>query len=356
MVPDSYDYLVRAKALADERRPTEAREAVGWALAHAGSDDTEVLILAGIVLLVLGDAHAALSVALRAAEAEPDGWEPQALAADAYGMLERTPDAVAAARRAVALAPGEAEAQVALWRALAGSGRRGRRAELDAVARRAVELGADPARFRKPFLWLKVIPPLASAALVCLFDDWSLAAVLAVGAVLATGLWVAQARRSGTSASGRVLSMRSLARAEIAADPSRAGVAANHCTALLPLLPFVTTGLAAADGADGDPWSTWSVGFAAGGAVVVLLAGARAVSWWYGEAFLRGDLLPSRVAALQLGAVAALVGGALALSLAGTVRTGWWLALFLAHVGWFFAGSAVAVDLDVRDRRRRIPG
>jgi hypothetical protein len=355
---DSYEYLVRAKALADVRRAAEAREAVDWALAHAEGDDVDVLVLAGVILLMLGDAHAALSVALRAVQAEPDAWEPQVLIADASRFLERIPDAVAAGRRAVALAPDEAEAQVALWRALAevrtftGVPRQ-TRAELAATARRAEELGADPEQFTKPRLWLKLIPFLAAFGLIRFTAGWTLVAVLAIGALLGAALWLLQARRSGATASGRVQSMRALARTELAHDPAKSRTAVLNITGFLPALPFAATAFPCAAGSDGDPWSTWSVTFAAGGAVVVLLLAARAVRWWYGEEFFRNDLLPSRVTVLHLGAVTLLVGGTLAFSLTGTTSTGWWLALVIGHFLWFFAGLGLSVGLLARDQRRR---
>lgn len=355
---DSYEYLVRAKALADDRRAAEAREAVDWALAHAEGDDVDVLVLAGVILLILGDAHAALSVALRAAQAEPDGWEPQVLIADASRFLERIPDAVAAGRRAVALAPDEPEAQIALWRALAEFRTiRGVpkqiRAELAATARRAEELGVDPEQFTKPSLWLKLIPFAVAFGLIRLASGWALAAVLVIGALLGAALWLLQAHRSGATASGRVQSMRALSRTEIAHDPAKSRTAVINITACLPLLPFVATAFPCAAASDGDPWSTWSVTFAVGGAVVVLLLAARAVRWWYGEEFLRRELVPSRPAALHLGAVALLLGGTLALSLAGTTSTDWWLALVIGHFLWLFTGLGLSVGLLARDQRRR---
>lgn len=349
--PDSYGYLVRAKALADERRPAEAREALDWALAHAEGDDVDVLILAGVILLMLGDAHAALSVGLRAGES----WEAQVLVADACRFLERIPDAVAAARRAVALAPDEPEAHVALWHALAqyrtfaGVPER-TRAELAATALRAEELGADPGQFTKPRIWLRFLPVVVALVVVLTLDGPVLVAVLAGGALLAAGLWLLQTRRSGATASGRVQSMRALARAELARDPGKARLAVLNLSAPLPVLPFAATAFPCAAGADGDPWSTWAVFCAAGSAALAVLLAARAVRWWYGDAFLRRELLPSRVVALHLAAAALLVGGTLALSLAGTTSPAWWKALFIGHFLWFFAGLGISVRLLARKR------
>src|SRR4051812_14141612 len=73
----SAGYLLRAWVLTQERRPAQAREAVDWALALAGPAETaDVFVLAGVVLLSLDEPHAALTVALRASGADPDGWEP----------------------------------------------------------------------------------------------------------------------------------------------------------------------------------------------------------------------------------------------------------------------------------------
>ncbi|MEU4093964.1 hypothetical protein [Streptomyces sp. NPDC026673] len=349
----SFGYLVRARVFAYERRADRAREAVDWALAHAEPGDPDAPLLAGLVLLILGDAHAALGLGLRVAAADPREWRAQVLVADACRMLSRRAEAVAAARRAVLIAPREAEAQVALARALDLSARPAARAERRAVAARAVELGASPADVAGRRRWPRLVPALLVVPLVLFADLWVLTGGIAVLAALAGGLWLVQARRSGSSGRGRLQTVRALARAELNGDPARARAAALTAGAFLPVLPFAATGLAAASAADGTPWPLPAVLGVAAGAVVVLLAAARAVRWWYGDAFLQRDFLPSRHAVLQLTALVALIGTAVALSVAQATSTALWSAVTAAHVLWFAVGMLIPFLALNRARRAR---
>ncbi|MDX3096134.1 hypothetical protein PV417_16505 [Streptomyces sp. ME19-03-3] len=327
----SFGYLVRARVFAYERRADRAREAVDWALAHAEPGDLDPPLLSGLVLLMLGDAHAALGLGLRVAAADPREWRAQVLVADSCRMLSRRPEAVTAARRAVLIAPREAEAHVALARALDLSLRPAGRAERRTAVTRALELGAEPADVARRRRWPRAVPALPAAALVLLADPL----------VLAGWLWLLQARRSGSTGRGRLQTVRAVTRAELEEDPARVRAAALTTAAWLAVLPFAVTGLAAAAAADGAPWPLPAVLGAAAGAVVVLLAAARAVRWWYGDTFLRRDVLPSRHTVLQLAAAAALVGTVVALSVAQTTSRAVWSGLTAAHVLWSVVGLLI---------------
>lgn len=350
----SFGYLVRARVFAYERRADRAREAVDWALAHAERGDPDPPLLAGLVLLMLGDAHAALGLGLRVAAADPREWRAQVLVADACRMLSRRPEAVAAARRAVLIAPREAEAHVALARALDLSLRPAARAERRTVVTRALELGAPPADVAGRRRWPRAVPALLVVPLVLFADPWVLAGGLAVLTALAGALWLLQARRSGSTGRGRLQTVRALARAELSRDPARGRAVALTTGAFLPVLPFAATGLAAASAADGNPWPLPAVLGVAAGAVVVLLAAARAVRWWYGDAFLQRDFLPSRHAVLQLAAVVALVGTTVALSVARAGSTAVWSVVTVAHVLWCVVG--MLIPLLALNRARRTAG
>ncbi|WP_431959632.1 hypothetical protein [Actinacidiphila sp. bgisy160] len=346
----SFGYLVRARVFAYERRADRAREAVDWALAHAEPGDPDPPLLAGLVLLMLGDAHAALGLGLRVA-ADPREWRARVLVADSCRMLSRGPEAVAAARQAVLIAPREAEAHVALARALDLSLRPAARAERRAVVARAMELGAAPADVAGRRQWPRAAPALLVAALVLFADPPVLAGGVAVLVALAGWLWLLQARRSGSSGRGRLQTVRALARAELNGDPARARAVALTAGACLPVLPFAATGLVAASAADGAPWPLPAVLGVAAGAVVVLLAAARAVRWWYGDTFLQRDFLPSRHTVLQLTAVVALIGTAVALSAAQATSTALWSAVAVAHVLWFVVGMLIPFRALNRARR-----
>ncbi|WP_405766931.1 hypothetical protein OG539_18060 [Actinacidiphila glaucinigra] len=347
----SFGYLVRARVFAYERRADRAREAVDWALAHAERGDPDPPLLAGLVLLMLGDAHAALGLGLRVAAADPREWRAQVLVADACRMLSRGPEAVAAARRAVLIAPREAEAQVALARALDLSIRPAARAERRTVVARALELGAAPADVAGRRRWPRVVPVLLVAALVLSASPKVLAGGVGVLAALAGALWLLQARRSGSTGRGRLQTVRALARAELNGDPARARAAALTVAAHLAVLPIAATGLAAAAAADGTPWPLPAVLGVAAGAVVVLVGAARAVRWWYGDAFLRRDFLPSRHAVLQLTAVVALIGTVVALSVAQATSTALWSAVTVSHLLWCVVGGLIPVLALYRARR-----
>jgi hypothetical protein len=347
----SFGYLVRARIFAYERRADRAREAVDWALAHAEPGDPDAPLLAGLVLQMLGDAHAALGLGLGVAAADPRDWRAQVLIADSCRMLSRGPDALAAARRAVLIAPREAEAQVALARALDLSARPAARAERRTVVARALELGASPADVAGRRRWPRLVPVLLVGPLVLFAGRWTLAVALAVLVALAGWLWLLQARRSGSTGRGRLQTVRALARAELTGDPARTRAAVLTAGAFLPALPFAATGLAGAAAADGSPWPLPAVLGAAAAAVAVLLAGARAVRWWYGDAFLRRDFLPSRHAVVQLTAVAGLIGTTLALSVAHATSPVLWGVVTAAHLLWCVAGLLVTAVLLGRVRR-----
>ncbi|MDX2849737.1 hypothetical protein PV342_14970 [Streptomyces sp. PA03-3a] len=350
----SFGYLVRARVFAYEQRADRAREAVDWALAHAEPGDPDPPLLAGLVLLMLGDAHAALGLGRRVVAADPREWRAQVLVADSCRMLSRRPEAVAAARRAVLIAPREAEAQVALARALDLSFRPAARAERRTVVARALTLGASPGDVAGRRRWPRVVPALLVAVLVLVADPWVLAGGMAVLTVLAGALWLLQARRSGSTGRGRLQTVRALARAELNGDPVRARAVALTAGAWLPVLPFAATGLAAASAADGTPWPLPAVLGVAAAAVAVLLAAASAVRWWYGDAFLQRDFLPSRHAVLQLTAVVGLVGTVVALYAAGTASTALWSAVTVAHVLWCVVG--VLIPALALNRARRAAG
>jgi hypothetical protein len=363
----SAGYLLRAWVLTQERRPVEAREAVDWALALAGPGETaDVFVLAGVVLLSLDEAHAALTVALRAAGADPDGWEPPVLLSDVYRRLGRLPDAVAAARRAVAVAPREAEAQVALARSLSASrgllGRmpRRHRAEHGAAVERALKLGADPAQLVAPrggvllggiglaVFWGVQLYRIESGG------TWQLiaaGAVLAATFVLIAFVVKAGAKRSGISARTRLRGIRATTRTEMVGDDWLWRVAAVQLAAVLPLPVLLTTGLAADRGwRTGGVWPVWAVAplAAAGlGAVAGLLAGAR---WWYGDLYTRRMLRYAWLVRLQLAVVALLAGGTLALAACGhrSVSGHAWAALTVAHVAWTMGGGLAALLLTTR--------
>ncbi|WP_141726406.1 tetratricopeptide repeat protein, partial [Actinacidiphila rubida] len=350
----SAGYLLRAWVLTQERRPVAAREAVDWALAHAGPGEAaDVFVLAGVVLLSLDEAHAALTVALRASGADPDGWEPSVLLSDVYRRLGRQPDAVAAARRAVAAAPHEAEAQVALARSLSsGRGLTGRiprrhRAEHAAVVRRALELGADPAQLTAPrggmviggiglaLFWATQLYRIETGG------TWQLiagGAVIAVTLVIIALVARAGTRRSGVTLRARLRGIRATTRTEMAGDTWLWRISAVHVSASLPLPVLLTTGLVADRGWHGQHWPLWAASLATLtglGAVLLLVA---AVPWWYGGALARRIVQYGGLFRLHLCAAAALSGGTLALATRGDATRGQWAALAVAHLAWTVGG------------------
>ncbi|MFI1095103.1 hypothetical protein [Streptomyces sp. NPDC020917] len=365
----SAGYLLRAWVLTQERRPAQAREAVDWALAHAGpAEAADVFVLAGVVLLSLDEAHAALTVALRAYGADPDGWEPSVLLSDVYRRLGRLPDAVAAARRAVAAAPREPEAQVALARSLsAGRGLTGRiprrhRAEHAEVARRALALGADPGQLTAPrggmviggvglaLFWATQFYRIETGG------TWQLiagGAVVAVTFVIIALVVRAGTRRSGVTARARLRSIRATTRTEMAGDSWLWRISAVHVSASLPLPVLLTTGLVADRGWHGRTWPLWAdVPIALTGLLGVLLL-VSAVPWWYGAALARRILHYNGLVRLHLAAAAALAGGTLALAARGDASHGEWAFLAVGHLVWTVGGWAAALLMAGRLQSRR---
>jgi hypothetical protein len=367
----SAGYLLRAWVLAQEQRPADAREAVDWALAIASPVEAgDVFVLAGVVLLSLDEAHAALTVALRATGADPDGWEPSVLLSDVYRRLGRVTDAVAAARRAVALAPREAEAQVALARSLsAGRGVFGRiprrnRAEHRAAAERALALGAAPGQ---------LVVPRGGAVLggvglavflgVQLYrietgGTWELVAAAIVFSVtfgLIAALVTMSARRTGVSARTRLRGIRATTRTEMVGDDWLWRIAAVHVVALLPLPALLTTGLVADRAWHGHSWPLWAAALLAAAGLAVVSAILLGVPWWYGGMFAHRILRYAGLVRLQLTVVGLLVGGTLALAVRGRVSAGTWASVAVAHVVWtvggWLAASVLSARLQVMRRR-----
>ncbi len=367
----SAGYLLRAWVLAQERRPAEAREAVDWALALAGpAEAADVFVLAGVVLLSLDEVHDALIVAVRAGGADPDGWEPAVLLSDVYRRLGRVPDAVAAARRAVELAPREAEAQVALARSLsAGRGMLGRlprrlRAEHRGAVERSLLLGADPGQLQAPragiltggvavaVLWAIQLYRIETG------DDWQFVAagaVVAVTALLLVVLVRVHSRRTGTGAVARMRGIRATVRTELAADLVTGNrlwrLRAAHVGAVIPVAPLLTTGLVADRAWRRELWPLWAavpVTVAGAAGVAVAVAG---VHWWYGPEFTRRAFLFSWFGRLQIVVPALLLGASLAGAVAGSASRATWRDLAIAHAGWLAATWAVAGTASLQARR-----
>ncbi|MFG1805867.1 hypothetical protein [Streptomyces sp. NPDC049040] len=365
----SAGYLLRAWVLAQEKRGPEAREAVDWALALAGPGEAaDVFVLAGVVLLSLDEVHDALIVALRATGTDPDGWEPAVLLSDVYRRLGRAPDAVAAARRAVDIAPQEAEAQVALARSLS-SGRsvlgripRRLRAEHRMAVERSLMLGADPGQLQAPragvvtgglavgLLWAIQLYRLETG------DNWQFIAagvVLLVTAVLLTVVVRVHSRRTGTGARARLRGIRATVRMELAADDRLWQIRAAHVGAAIPMAPLLTTGLIADRAWRREMWPLWA-------AVPVTVAGAAGVAlavvgvhWWYGAEFTRRVFAFSWFGRLQLVVPALLLGATLAAAVAGSAARSTWRDLALAHAGWLLATWAAAGVFSTRARAMR---
>jgi hypothetical protein len=354
----SAGYLLRAWVLAQEQRPAQAREAVDWALAIASPAEAgDVFVLAGVVLLSLDEAHAALTVALRATGADPDGWEPAVLLSDVYRRLGRVPDAIAAARRAVLAAPREAEAQIALARSLsAGRGVLGRiprrnRAEHRAAAERALALGAAPGQLVVPrggavfggvglavFLGVQLYRIETGGT-------WELvAAGIVFGATFGLiGVLAAMGtRRSGVSARSRLRSVRATTRTELVGDSWLWRIAAVHVATLLPLPALLTSGLVADRAWHGSPWPLWSAALLCAVGLAAVCGLLLAVPWWYGEMFAGRILRYGGLVRLQLTATGLLIGGTLAMSLRGRGTSDTWAPIALAHLFWTVGGWLVA--------------
>ncbi|MEU6853650.1 hypothetical protein ABZ901_27455 [Actinacidiphila alni] len=365
----SAGYLLRAWILAQEKRRPQAREAVDWALALAGpAEAADVFVLAGVVLLSLDEPHAALTVALRATGADPDGWEPSVLLSDVYRRLGRVPDAVAAARRAVALAPQEAEAQVALARSLtSGRGLLGRvpgryRAEHQGAVERALMLGADPSQLSAPrggaLAGTVAVVLLLGVQLfrIATGDVWQVIATAAGAAAmvaLAVILISVSGRRSGTPLPARLLGIRATVRTELAADPWLRRIREINAAAVLPLVPLVTTVLPCDKERQRAPWPLWAVCAVAAAGVAAVLVVILAVRWWYGGLFAERAFLRTWNGLLQLGAVLALLAATVGLAAAPRVPHAAWQTLTLAHLAWLLAGTALTVTMSARAHRER---
>ncbi|MBW5485172.1 tetratricopeptide repeat protein [Streptomyces bambusae] len=134
----------RAELFHDLGRYPQAAELAARHLAGQ-PDDTRALILLARCQRSMGDLNAALATVEEALRLEPDDAYPWMVRADTLSKLGRLQEAVAAARRAVELAPLFWGSHHALAVVLERSGNRALRTDAYAVARHATSLAPEEA-------------------------------------------------------------------------------------------------------------------------------------------------------------------------------------------------------------------
>ncbi|WP_369259821.1 hypothetical protein [Streptomyces sp. R35] len=335
--------LLRARELAGARKFRESRALVE----RAEPEGAQELSLAASVLVQLRDPEAALPLARRAVELDPQGWRGHLAVADATYQLRRWEESVAAARTAVELAPEEATAHRALAAALnrtLGGGREARR-----EAKWAKELGGRKAMRMpgRPSPWpaLTLVLPGIVAGTLLLVRDWSdgVENVLELVQVMpfAVGLLIVWApARAGLTWRERIAEIRAANE-----ERYRGGGRAARLRAGLAATPWgcavgVGAGLLADRARFGDPLPASVVvpAVLVGGCVLAVLA-RRTVRLWYGERFLREVFVPSLAVRVHLVAAGVLGGGVLLLTFGDAPRESWRV-LQTWTVVWFLLSIA----------------
>lgn len=367
-----------------------ARELIDRAMSLSTSPDADSLILAAMISRELGDTTQAISFGLRATRLSPHDWRAHVALARAMAAGDSTRgqehEAERAARRAVGLAPDEAFAHLALGEALlAQVSFRGRvREEAVAALKRAAELAPGNAEIQKALA--KALPSddstpwlgcLALIALIAFFgaghrliemagngiagllgierngadDTPSIPGILILIAICAVA-WVVvrviRIRRRGDRPSVAIGRRRALSRDLHFADEESLHIASAAVAAVVCVVPFFVTGFLIASGPDDAPTPILSLL----GVVALPVLGWSAVRWWFGPGQVRRALRASRLLTVCLLVSYILMIGTVLLSWAEVSDGGVWNALMVVHLAWFAAGL-VPVIINGRLRRRR---
>ncbi|WP_329121271.1 hypothetical protein [Streptomyces sp. NBC_01465] len=296
------------------------------------------------------DDRAALTEAVRGAAADAGDWRAQLLLSRALLRQGEHVASVRAARLAVELAPGEADAHEALALALSvcstrgfsliplGTGREQKQARL-----RARELRGPVVTKRKTRrVWLVV------GGLILFMALWFVGAWLLWGSRIARN--VQDAVRAVPllgigiylAATGKWRAIRTRTRERLRKDPAEARLVALHRVALLSFVPLPTNLIAG-----GHPSDT-RIGVAVGIGALVIACWSAALRWWYGRE-VWGAGFNRAPAAAHLAVTLALTAAPAVLDPAATRALSPWSMLCWPLVGWLGAWCAVGVL-----RRRRL--
>ncbi|WP_030451638.1 hypothetical protein [Herbidospora cretacea] len=390
---EPFPILLEALIHARQGDASTARELIERAVNLTSSPNSDCLALAGMIFRELGDTTQAISYGLRATTLNPHDWQgfvALARAAAADQLRGQQHEAERAARRAVALAPGEATAYLALGEALLAyppARIRARKEGVEALAH-AAELAPGNAEIQKALAevhpgkdspaWLGC---LALPAVIALFvagrrfiemagdgiarllqidqnrpeGEHSLPGLLILIAIAAV-VWglvrLIRIKRRGDRPQAAIGRRRALSRDLHLADEESLRIAATTAAAVVCMVPFLLTGPPAADAADGTPLPADGVLLPLVGAVAVSALAWSAVRWWFGPGQLRRALRVSRILMGCLLTSYVIVIGTVLLSWAEVSDKAVWTALAVLHFVWFIAGLGPVI-IGARLARRR---
>ncbi|NAS25359.1 hypothetical protein GT755_27200 [Herbidospora sp. NEAU-GS84] len=370
-----------------------ARELIERAMDLTSSPGSDSLALASMIFRELGDTTQAISYGLRATTLKPHDWQGYvalARAAAAEPLRGQQHEAERAARRAVALAPGEATAYLALGEALLAypPQRIGTRKEGVEALERAAGLAPGNAEIQKALAevrpakdgnaWLGC---LALPAMVALFVAGhrviemagdgiarllqidqnrpegehsfpGLLILVVMGAVVWILVRLVRIKRRGDRPQVAIGRRKALSRNLHLADEESLRIAAATAATVVCMVPLILTGSLAAEAAAGTPLSADGALLPLVGVVALSVVGWSAVRWWFGpgqvqralrvSGILRGCLLTSYV----------IVIGTVLLSWAEVSDEAAWTALMVLHFVWFTAGLGPLI-IGARLARRR---
>ncbi|GLX95892.1 hypothetical protein Hesp01_38420 [Herbidospora sp. NBRC 101105] len=364
------------------------------------SPGSDCLALASMIFRELGDTTQGISYGLRASTSNPHDWRGHvalARAAAANQLRGHQHEAERAARRAVALAPGEATAYLALGEALRAypPQRIGTCKEGVEALERAAELAPGNAEIQKALAevrpgkestaWLGC---LALPAVIALFvaghrlfemagdgiahllkidqnrpeGEQSIPGLLILVAIVAV-VWslvrLVRIKRRGDRPQVAIGRRKALSRDLHLADEESLRIVATTAAAVVCMAPFVLTGSLAAEAADGTPLSAGSTLLPLAGAIAVSVVGWSAVRWWFGPGQVQRALRVSRILRGCLLTSYVIVVGTVLLSWAEVSDKAVWTALMVLHFVWFITGLGPLIIAARLARRRgrsgRIP-
>ncbi|MEO3858869.1 hypothetical protein [Acrocarpospora sp. B8E8] len=388
---DPIPVLLSALVHARQGDAGTACELVDRALTLTVSPSADCLAFASMIFCELGNSTQAVSYGLRATMLAPHAWRAHMTLARAMATASGLyHDAERAARQAVALAPEEAAAHLALGKALLsyppgrsrvhqeGVAALAHAAELDS-GNAAIQQALSEARSDKsPSAWLGCLAFLAFAvvlaagprligiagsgmALLLQIDQdrpdgensfLGALVVIALGGIAWGLAALIRLKRKGERPILAIGQKRALAREMHEADEERLRITATTVAALVCVLPLLLTGFLTAAAADGTPLPTDLAFLPLPGLVAVSVLGWSAARWWLGpgqtqqawkvSGILRACLLTSYVIVI----VTAL------LSWTGVTDEAVWITLAVLQFAWFTAGFGPLIIAERLKRRR----
>lgn len=288
-------------------RASRAAEMIDHAVVYSAADDAGALARTAQFMIWSRQPTIAVSCARRALAIDADQWRAHLVLGEVALNRHNLPAATQSARRAVELAPEEAEPHLLLARVLFAQPRSRREARIE--AQRAVALDPDNEQARSLAAtggrrWRRWVGLLVTAAAIDAAEQvahalgpWFWLAV-AVIVVVSVGVWMAVAFRRGDRLSTAFGEKRALAHDEFRAAAA-VGRFGDLASTILPFAALVTWATPIANVADGAHVGWATAALPAADLLLPLVFGPFLLDWWYGPEASRAIWRASLILRIQ---------------------------------------------------------